>query len=64
MEPNLVYKEQLGKILDVKEKVTRRSTIKTYKIQWKNHTPKEATWETEHFLQSKYLEFWNKIQSL
>ena len=54
LEPNLEYKEQPGKILDVKERATRRNVVKFYKIQWKNHTPKEATWESEHFLQTKY----------
>jgi hypothetical protein len=25
-----------------------------YKIQWSHHTEEEATWETEHFLNTKY----------
>jgi hypothetical protein len=28
-----------------------------YKIQWSHHTEEEATWETEHFLKTKYLDF-------
>jgi hypothetical protein len=25
-----------------------------YKIRWSHHTKEEATWETEHFLNTKY----------
>jgi hypothetical protein len=25
-----------------------------HKIQWSHHTEEEATWETEHFLKTKY----------
>jgi hypothetical protein len=25
-----------------------------YKIKWSHHTEEEATWETEHFLNTKY----------
>jgi hypothetical protein len=31
--------------------------VKMYKIQWSHHTEEEATWETEHFLNTKYLGF-------
>ncbi|WVZ97761.1 hypothetical protein U9M48_043274 [Paspalum notatum var. saurae] len=62
LEPDLVYKKCPSKVLDTKERATRRRPIKFYKIQWKNHTPDEATWESEHFLQSKYPEFWRRIK--
>jgi hypothetical protein len=31
--------------------------IRFYKVRWSRHFEKEATWETEEFLRSKYLEF-------
>jgi hypothetical protein len=34
--------------------------MKMYKIQWSHHTEEEATWETEHFLNTKYLGFFNR----
>ncbi|WVZ89297.1 hypothetical protein U9M48_035720 [Paspalum notatum var. saurae] len=57
VEPNLTYEEKPIKILDQKQRSTRRKDIKFYKVQWSNHTEEEATWETEDFLQTKYLGF-------
>jgi hypothetical protein len=45
------------RILDKKERQTRRQRVKMYKIQWSHHTKEEATWETEHFLNTKYPDF-------
>jgi hypothetical protein len=42
------------RVLDQKERQTRRHTVKMYKIQWSHHTEEEAT---EHFLNTKYLGF-------
>jgi hypothetical protein len=41
------------KVLDQKERKTRRQTVQMYKIQWSHHT-EEATWETEDYLNTKY----------
>jgi hypothetical protein len=49
--------ERAIKVLDQKDRVTRRKTIKFYKIQWSNHTEEEATWESEDFLRSRHLDF-------
>jgi hypothetical protein len=38
-----IYLEHPIKILDQKNRVTRRKMIKFFKIQWSNHTVKEAT---------------------
>jgi hypothetical protein len=54
---DLTYPERPIKILDQKSRVTRRKTIKFYKIQWSNHTEEEATWESEDFLCSRHLDF-------
>ena len=43
LEPDLTYEEQPVKILDQKERATRRKTIRFFKIQWSNHRKEEAT---------------------
>jgi len=53
LEPDLVYSEQPIKIVDFKTRVTRNQTSNFYKVQWSNHSEREATWETEEFLKSK-----------
>jgi hypothetical protein len=45
IEPDLTYVEQPIQILDTKERVTRRKTVKMYKILWDHHTEEEATWK-------------------
>ncbi|WVZ58444.1 hypothetical protein U9M48_008720 [Paspalum notatum var. saurae] len=51
---DLTYEEQPVKILDQKQKSTRQRTINFYKVQWRNHSVEEATWEQEEFFQTKY----------
>jgi hypothetical protein len=57
IEPNLTYTEHPLKVLDTKERSTRRETIRIYKIQWNHHTEEEATWETESYLQHNFPDF-------
>ncbi|WVZ84515.1 hypothetical protein U9M48_031544 [Paspalum notatum var. saurae] len=47
IEPDLTYEEHPIKILDQKQRTTRRRTINFYKVQWSNHSEEEATWEQE-----------------
>ncbi|WVZ70429.1 hypothetical protein U9M48_019100 [Paspalum notatum var. saurae] len=54
IEPDLTYEEKPVKILDQKQRSTRRRNINFYKVQWSNHSEEEATWEQEEFLQTKY----------
>ncbi|WVZ51733.1 LOW QUALITY PROTEIN: hypothetical protein U9M48_002848 [Paspalum notatum var. saurae] len=54
IQPDLTYEEKPIKILDQKQRSTRRRTINFYKVQWSNHSEEEATWEQEEFLQTKY----------
>ncbi|WVZ52410.1 hypothetical protein U9M48_003467 [Paspalum notatum var. saurae] len=54
IEPDLTYEECPIKILDQKQRTTRRRTINFYKVQWSNHSEEEATWEQEEYLQTKY----------
>ncbi|WVZ93582.1 hypothetical protein U9M48_039550 [Paspalum notatum var. saurae] len=57
IQPDLTYQEQPIKILDQKQRSTRRRAINFYKVQWSNHSEEEATWEQEEFLQTKYPDF-------
>jgi hypothetical protein len=57
LEVDLSYPEHPVKILDQKDCVTRRKTIKFFKIQWSNHSEEEETWESEDFLRSRHPDF-------
>ena len=57
LELDLTYQERPIKILDQKERATRRRAIKSYKVQWSNHSEEEATWEIEDYLRAHYPEF-------
>jgi hypothetical protein len=50
IESDLTYTEHPIRVLDIKERSTRRETIKMFKIQWDHHTEEEAAWETESYL--------------
>ena len=56
LELDLTYSEYPIRVLDQKDRVTRRRTIKFYKIQWNQHS-EEATWESEDYLLEKFPEF-------
>ena len=43
VEPNLSYTEYPLRIMDQKERGTRRKVVKMCKIQWSHHTEEEAT---------------------
>jgi hypothetical protein len=57
LEVDLSYPEHPIKILDQKDRVTRRKTIKFFKIQWSNHSEEEATWESDDFLRPRHPDF-------
>jgi hypothetical protein len=57
IKPDLSYKEHPIRILDTKERNTRRATIKMFKIQWNHHTEEETTWKTEDYLQKNFPDF-------
>jgi hypothetical protein len=57
IELDLSYTEHPIRILDTKERSTRRKTVKMFKIQWNHHTKEEATWETESYLQHNFPDF-------
>jgi hypothetical protein len=51
---DLTYQEYPVKILDTSEKVTWNNRYKMCKMQWSNHTEKEATWEKEDQLKAEF----------
>jgi hypothetical protein len=57
LEPDLTYSEHPIHVLDQKDRITRRKTLKFYKIQWNQHTKDEATWETQDFLDKNFTGF-------
>jgi hypothetical protein len=57
LEADLSHPEHPIKILDQKDRVTRRKTIKFFKIQWSNQSEEEVTWESEDFLRSRQPDF-------
>jgi hypothetical protein len=54
IEPDFSLIKHPLRVLDQKERKTRRQTVQMYKIQWSHHTEEEATWETEDYLNTKY----------
>jgi hypothetical protein len=57
LKADLTYPKHPVKILDQKDHVTRRKTIKFFNVQWSHHSKEEATWENKDFLCSRHLEF-------
>jgi hypothetical protein len=60
-ESDLSYTEHPIRILDTKERSTRRGTVRMFKIQWNHHTKEEATWEIESYLQHNFQTFLEPI---
>jgi hypothetical protein len=54
LEPDLTYSEHPIRVLDQKDRVTRRRVLKFYKVQWNQHAEDEATWETQDFLEKNF----------
>jgi hypothetical protein len=57
LEPDLTYSEHPIRVLDQKDGMTRKRTLKFYKVQWNQHTENEATWETQDFLEKNFPRF-------
>jgi hypothetical protein len=54
LEPDLIYLEHPIRVLDQKDRVTRRRVLNFYKIQWNQQAEDEATWETQDFLEKNF----------
>jgi hypothetical protein len=50
----LTYIEEPVKIVDKKDQVLRTKMIPIVQVLWHNHGVKEASWEAEHDMQSRY----------
>ncbi|XP_076922709.1 uncharacterized protein LOC143584570 [Bidens hawaiensis] len=51
---DLSYEEEPEAILDRQERIMRKKVIPFVKVLWKNHSEREATWETEESIRSIY----------
>nr|GEW68399.1 putative reverse transcriptase domain-containing protein [Tanacetum cinerariifolium] len=51
---DLSYVEEPEAILDRQDRVMRKKTIPFVKILWRNHSEREATWETKESIQTSY----------
>jgi hypothetical protein len=58
---DLTYQEYPVKILDTSEKVTQNNHYKMFKVQWRNHTKDEATWEKEDQLKAKFPDIFSNL---
>jgi hypothetical protein len=54
LEPDLTYSEHPIQVLDQKDRITWRRTLKFYKVQWNQHSEDEATWETQDFFRKEF----------
>jgi hypothetical protein len=54
LELDLTYLEHPFRILNQKDRITRKRTLKFYKIQWNQHNEDEATWEAQDFLEKNF----------
>jgi hypothetical protein len=55
VQEDLTYIEKPTQVLEIVDRVTRRSTIRMCKVKWGHHL-EEATWEREDDLKAKYPE--------
>ena len=62
LEPDLTYSKSPIRVLDQRDRVTRRTTTKWYKVQWSQHCEEEATWESEDYLMENFSEFHASLQ--
>ena len=54
IKENLSYIKEPIQILDTKMKQLRNQRIPMVKVGWRNHSTKEATWETEEYMRRNY----------
>ena len=60
LKPDLTFKQERVKVLDVKERETRNKVVRTYKVQWSEDDDRDATWETAEYLKHAYKSFYDK----
>ena len=47
LSKDLTYEDHPIQIVDTKDQVLRRRVMRYVKVQWNNHSVREATWELE-----------------
>jgi hypothetical protein len=57
LELDLTYSEHPIRVLDQKDRITQKRTLKFYKVQSNQHTEEEATSETRDFLEKNFPRF-------
>ena len=57
LDLDLTYVEYPVRILDQKDRVTRKRTIKFCKVKLNKHLEEEATWESEDYLMENHPDF-------
>ncbi|GKV43022.1 hypothetical protein SLEP1_g50364 [Rubroshorea leprosula] len=55
LREDLTYDEHSIRILDFKERIMRRRTIRFVKVLWDNHSVEEVTWELESKMRQEHL---------
>ena len=58
---DLTYEEVPIQIMDVMDKVLCHVVVKLVKIQWSNHSIREATWELEEEMREKHLHLFQDL---
>nr|CAD1821827.1 unnamed protein product [Ananas comosus var. bracteatus] len=61
LQENMTYEEYPICILDRKDKELRNRTIPYVKVQWSNHSGREATWELENAMREAYPHLFNQV---
>ena len=61
LHEDLTYEESQIKILEKANKELRRKNITLVKVLWRNHAVKEATWEREDDMRTKYPHLFGKF---
>ena len=54
---DLTYEEVPVQIVHVMDKVLRHAVVKLVKVQWRNHSIQEATWELEEEMRENILNY-------
>lgn len=60
LAPDMSYEEKPIKIIQREERKLRKRAINMVKVQWANHTEREATWESEDNMRKRYPELFGK----
>ena len=62
LRDDLTYPESPERILDRRDQVLRNKIIPLVKIQWRNHTEEEATWELKGTIREKYPHLFEDVE--